>query len=165
MVNKKKEMIESLNDIETTFGIMNIKQSITMNSLDFYWTQLNAKVESLDANTEMYKLISTYVQNTSVHGFKLSILDIFKVEREGEAERYKKIKKLPNRQLLWHGSRGMFGRGIYFADMVSKSANYCQAINHGNIGLLALRSCVLRNESTFKLSLSQRSRNHTGEQE
>ena len=64
--------------------------------------------------------------------------------------RYKAFKKLHNRMLLWHGSRTsnfagilsqglriappeapvtgyMFGKGIYFADMVSKSANYCQA--------------------------------------
>ena len=64
-------------------------------------------------------------------------------------DRFKPFKKLHNRMLLWHGSRTtnyagilsqglkiappeapvtgyMFGKGIYFADMVSKSANYCQ---------------------------------------
>ena len=61
--------------------------------------------------------------------------------------------------LLWHGSRTtnfagiisqglriappeapvtgyMFGKGIYFADMVSKSANYCQTSRSNNTGLL-----------------------------
>lgn len=88
---------------------------------------------------------------------------MFKVEREGEVERFKEFKGLPNKKLLWHGSRltnfagilryddsvlvdelrsnpicaacsqglriappeapvtgYMFGKGIYFADMVSK---------------------------------------------
>lgn len=62
---------------------------------------------------------------------------------EGEDERYGKFSKLHNKQLLWHGSRltnwvgilsqglriappeapvtgYMFGKGVYFADMVSK---------------------------------------------
>ena len=32
----------------------------------------------------------------------------------------------------------MFGKGIYFADMVSKSANYCCASRHFPVGLLVL---------------------------
>ena len=61
----------------------------------------------------------------------------------GEAERFKPFNKLHNKRLLWHGSRltnwcgilsqglriappeapvtgYMFGKGVYFADMVSK---------------------------------------------
>lgn len=63
-----------------------------------------------------------------------------------ESNRY--LKDIPNKMLLWHGSRltnfvgilsqglriappeapvtgYMFGKGVYFADMSSKSANYC----------------------------------------
>ena len=66
------------------------------------------------------------------------------MSRQGEEERF---EKLHNRKLLWHGSRlanfagilsqglriapkeapsngYMFGKGVYFADMVSKSAAY-----------------------------------------
>ena len=32
----------------------------------------------------------------------------------------------------------MFGKGIYFADMVSKSANYCLASRINNTGLVLL---------------------------
>ncbi|QQP50788.1 Poly polymerase, partial [Caligus rogercresseyi] len=72
------------------------------------------------------------------------------VNRKGESKKFKPFRKLPNRHLLWHGSRltnyagilsqglkiappeapvtgYMFGKGIYFADMISKSANYCHA--------------------------------------
>ena len=36
----------------------------------------------------------------------------------------------------------MFGKGVYFADMVSKSANYCCTTRSNNIGLLLL--CEVR---------------------
>ena len=67
--------------------------------------------------------------------------------------------------LLWHGSRlanyvgilseglkiapyeapatgYMFGKGIYFADVVSKSANYCKPVS-GNKGLMLLCEVAL----------------------
>ena len=63
--------------------------------------------------------------------------------------------------LLWHGSRltnwmgilsqglriappeapvtgYMFGKGVYFADVSSKSANYCYATKSKNVGLILL---------------------------
>lgn len=66
-----------------------------------------------------------------------------------------------DRRLLWHGSRAtnfggilsqglriappeapvsgyMFGKGVYLADMSSKSANYCYHQTSGNMGLLLL---------------------------
>lgn len=40
----------------------------------------------------------------------------------------------------------MFGKGVYFADMVSKSANYCFTNRNNNTGLLMLCEVVLGNE-------------------
>ncbi|EGR33273.1 hypothetical protein IMG5_057380 [Ichthyophthirius multifiliis] len=83
----------------------------------------------------------------------------FELQKEGEDERF--TKDLHNRMLLWHGSRltnyvgiisqglriappeapvtgYMFGKGVYFADMVSKSANYCFTNKQNNIGLMLL---------------------------
>ncbi|CAK9056563.1 Poly [ADP-ribose] polymerase 1 (PARP-1) (ADP-ribosyltransferase diphtheria toxin-like 1) (ARTD1) (DNA ADP-ribosyltransferase PARP1) (NAD(+) ADP-ribosyltransferase 1) (ADPRT 1) (Poly[ADP-ribose] synthase 1) (Protein poly-ADP-ribosyltransferase PARP1) [Durusdinium trenchii] len=74
-----------------------------------------------------------------------TVTAIYRISREGEAERF---KDLGNRRLLWHGSRSsnfisilsqglrvappeapvqgyMFGKGIYFADVFSKSRAYC----------------------------------------
>lgn len=118
---------------------------------------------------------------------------MFKVERKGEASRYKKFSKLPNKKLLWHGSRltnfagilsqvnkkskilkrlvflaslnsvqfyfqglriappeapvtgYMFGKGVYFADMVSKSANYCATSKVNSTGLMLLCEVALGN--------------------
>ena len=81
---------------------------------------------------------------------------------------FKPFSKFENRQLLWHGSRltnyagilsqglriappeapvtgYMFGKGIYFADMVSKSANYCFATPDNSRGLLLLGEVALGN--------------------
>ena len=37
----------------------------------------------------------------------------------------------------------MFGKGIYFADMVSKSANYCSTNRTNNTGLMLLCDVAL----------------------
>ena len=70
--------------------------------------------------------------------------------------------------LLWHGSRltnyvgilsqglriappeapstgYMFGKGVYFADMVSKSANYCYASTQNNVSCMLLCEVALGN--------------------
>jgi len=39
----------------------------------------------------------------------------------------------------------MFGKGIYFADMVSKSANYCHTSQADPIGLILLGEVALGN--------------------
>lgn len=108
-------------------------------------------MQPLDKESEEYKRLVTYVNNTHAPThtqYKVEVEDIFEIKRAGEAARYKPFKKLPNRRLLWHGSRRtnwagiisqglriappeapvtgyMFGKGVYFADMVTKSANYC----------------------------------------
>ncbi len=84
------------------------------------------------------------------------------MHRPEEEKSFKAVSDtIGNRMLLWHGSRVsnfvgilsqglriappeapstgyMFGKGIYFADMVSKSANYCCASRHFPVGLLIL---------------------------
>jgi len=78
------------------------------------------------------------------------------------------FQQLKNHQLLWHGSRTtnyagilsqglriappeapstgyMFGKGIYFADMVSKSANYCNASPQQPHGFALLADVALGN--------------------
>ena len=39
----------------------------------------------------------------------------------------------------------MFGKGVYFADMVSKSANYCYTNNQNNISCMLLCEVALGN--------------------
>lgn len=114
-------------------------------------------------------MLQEYVSNT--HGathtqYDLELQGIFKVARHGEDKRYKAFQKLHNRMLLWHGSRTtnyvgilsqglriappeapatgyMFGKGVYFADMVSKSANYCRTSKIDPVGLMMLCEVAL----------------------
>ena len=114
-----------------------------------------------------YKQIQSYLIDSSStgHGLKFRLQDIFRVEREGEHARFEKSRyaklKDKNRLLLWHGSRttnfggilsqGLriappeapvngyaFGKGVYLADVSSKSANYCVPGMSGGVGLLLL---------------------------
>jgi poly [ADP-ribose] polymerase 1 len=78
---------------------------------------------------------------------KFKIVQIFEISRLGEFSHYQPTIKYGNRRLLWHGTRlsnvasilthglqiapanaphtgHMFGKGVYFADCVSKSAQY-----------------------------------------
>ncbi|KAK1621305.1 hypothetical protein QYE76_026822 [Lolium multiflorum] len=115
------------------------------------YKQLGCDFTPLEVDTEEYSMIKTYLKNT--HGknhldYTVDIVQIFKVTRQGETERFQKFIGAGNRMLLWHGSRltnwtgifskglriappeapnngYMFGKGVYLADMFSKSANYC----------------------------------------
>lgn len=119
--------------------------------------------------SEEYQMVLKYIQNT--HGathtqYELELQEVFKLCRHGESKRYKPFQKLHNRQLLWHGSRTtnyvgilsqglriappeapvtgyMFGKGVYFADMVSKSANYCRTSRSDSVGFLLLCEVAL----------------------
>lgn len=111
---------------------------------------------TVNKSTAEFKNLEAYVTKTQgeTHYTKLTVEDIFRVTRSGEADRWQEDgwdkRSDDNRHLLWHGSRStnfagilsqglriappeapvngyMFGKGIYLADIVSKSANYCCA--------------------------------------
>ncbi|PGH29060.1 poly [ADP-ribose] polymerase [[Emmonsia] crescens] len=125
------------------------------------------------ATTE-YKELEDYLVKShgQTHHISYKLKHIFRVERLGEKERFEAspFANLPNsnRRLLWHGSRStnyggilsqglriappeapvtgyMFGKGVYFADISSKSANYCCSYTSGNIGVLMLCDVELGN--------------------
>lgn len=179
MIKNKREMIESLLEIEIAYSMLQEDINDELNPLDCRYEQLKTELKPLDRKTSEFKLIEQYVANTHAgthNTYKLVVEDVFKVKRQGEAARYKPFKKLHNRQLLWHGSRltnfvgilshglkiappeapatgYMFGKGIYFADMVSKSANYCVTSPEQQTGLLLLSEVALG--ETHDLTRSQ----------
>jgi len=169
MVTAKTEMIQSLMELEVAYSFLQTERDEKTSPLDGHYKQLKTAIKPLAKDTEEYALLEKYVRNThaETHGhFELEIMDIFNIERQGEKRSYKPFKKLHNRKLLWHGSRltnyvgilshglkiappeapvtgYMFGKGIYFADMVSKSANYCVTSQSDNIGLMLLGEVAL----------------------
>ena len=173
LIKSKIEMVESLTEIEVAYSLLKDTggTSADEDPIDKHYKKLNTKIEELARDTKEFEMLQNYVKNThaSTHAhYKLNIENIFKVEREGESKRFKPFKKLHNRKLLWHGSRltnyagilsqglriappeapatgYMFGKGIYFADMVSKSANYCNTSSSNPTGLMLLCDVALGN--------------------
>lgn len=170
-IQAKCEMLDALLEMEIAYSLLHGKSDQSKNPLDAHYEQLNADLEVLEKESEEYAMINRYVRNThaATHTqYQLEIEDVFVVKRHGEEKRYRPFKKLHNRKLLWHGSRTtnfagilsqglriappeapvtgyMFGKGIYFADMVSKSANYCCTNSEDSTGLLLLCEVALGN--------------------
>lgn len=176
LINEKREMIDSLLQIEIAYSLLQEEVEENANPIDARYDQMKTELKPLDRNSMEFKLIQQYVSNTHAPThteYNLIVEDIFEVKREGEEVRYRPFKSLHNRQLLWHGSRltnfagifsnglkiapkeapatgYMFGKGIYFADMVSKSANYCFATPNNPTGLMLLSEVALGN--TYNLT-------------
>jgi len=171
-VAEKVELVESLLQMEYTGRlIQQASDSVAagVHPTDAFYHNLKTKLSPLKKTSSEFKLLEKYVQQT--HGkthkhYELSIAVAFKCKREGEKDCYSKYQGLHNRRLLWHGSRVtnwpgilkqglriappeapvtgyMFGKGVYFADSVSKSANYCAASSNYPTGLLALAEVAL----------------------
>ncbi|XP_007253978.3 poly [ADP-ribose] polymerase 1 [Astyanax mexicanus] len=176
-IQTKVQMLDNLLDIEVAYSLLRGgAEDNKKDPIDINYEKLKTKIEVLDNSSEEAQLIHQYVKNThaSTHNtYTLEVEEIFKIDREGEYQRYRPFKELPNRQLLWHGSRTtnyagilsqglriappeapvtgyMFGKGVYFADMVSKSANYCHTSQADPVGLILLGEVALGNMHELK---------------
>ncbi|CAH0393176.1 unnamed protein product [Bemisia tabaci] len=172
LLKQKIDMLDSLMEIELAYNMLkttNDENNSNVHPLEQHYAKLHSDIDVLNKETDEFKMIKKYVKNThaATHNlYKLEIDEVFKVRRHGEDDRYSKYKNLHNRKLLWHGSRltnfagilsqglriappeapttgYMFGKGIYFADMVSKSANYCMPSQINCNGLLLLCQVAL----------------------
>ncbi|ETN76460.1 Poly(ADP-ribose) polymerase catalytic domain protein [Necator americanus] len=154
LIKEKCGMLDSLLEIQVAYEVIKDEHSNTdteRDPVDIHYERLKCKMETVSPKSSEFNTIKTYLANT--HGkthnwYNLELVDLIRVEREGEKKKFK--AHVGNRRLLWHGSRTtnfggilsqglriappeapvtgyMFGKGVYFADMVSKSANYCWA--------------------------------------
>lgn len=73
------------------------------NPLDEKYDALNCELATVQPGTEERKMIEKYLDNTK-DGRKLTLLDLFKVKRNGEDKVFNP-NKLGTKKLLWHGSR------------------------------------------------------------
>jgi len=77
----------------------------------------------LSKDSDEFRMVKEYVANTHApthSSYTLELMDVFKIDRQGESERFKDFKKIPNRKLLWHGSRttnfaGILSQGLRIA--------------------------------------------------
>lgn len=170
-VKSKVEMLDNLLEIEVAYNLLKQVDDNDgkVDPIDAHYAKLKTDIKVVEKSSQEFQTIEKYVKNThaETHNlYTLEIEDVFKIDRKGENKRFKPFKQLPNRKLLWHGSRVtnyagilsqglriappeapvtgyMFGKGVYFADMVSKSANYCNTTRSNNTGLLLLCDVAL----------------------
>ncbi|KAG9443824.1 hypothetical protein H6P81_015164 [Aristolochia fimbriata] len=165
----KLQMVEALGEIEVATKLLKDDLETQEDPLYSHYKRLCCELTPIDADSEEFFMIKKYTENTHAKthsNYSVDIVQIFKVSRQGEAERFAKFSTMKNRMLLWHGSRltnwagilsqglriappeapvtgYMFGKGIYFADMFSKSANYCYASQTSRLGVLLLCEVAL----------------------
>ncbi|XP_022728046.1 poly [ADP-ribose] polymerase 1-like [Durio zibethinus] len=165
----KVKMLEALQDIEIASRLVGFDVD-SDDSLDEKYKKLNCDITPLPHDSEDFHLIETYLLTTHAPThteWTLELEEVFSLERDGEFDKFAPYReKLNNRMLLWHGSRltnfvgilsqglriappeapatgYMFGKGIYFADLVSKSAQYCYTDRKNPVGLMLLSEVAL----------------------
>ncbi|XP_053739044.1 poly [ADP-ribose] polymerase 2 isoform X2 [Synchiropus splendidus] len=166
-LKEKISLLEALSDIQIAVKMVQSGKDDGEHPLDQQYRALRCQLDPLDSSSHEYQVLERYLQSTHApthSDYTMTILDIFSVDRDGERGSF--LSDIHNRALLWHGSRMsnwvgilsqglrvappeapvtgyMFGKGIYFADMSSKSANYCFANSSGKVGLLLLCEVAL----------------------
>ncbi|KAJ2895246.1 hypothetical protein MKZ38_006746 [Zalerion maritima] len=168
LLKKEIDLLESLSDMKDAQNILKAeKTKEEMNLLDRQFAGLGLEeMTTLDRKSTEFSELSAYLTGTKgeTHHVNYEVQQIFRIERQGETSRFENSEymKMPSdRRLLWHGSRVtnfggilsqglriappeapvsgyMFGKGIYLADMSSKSAGYCCSYISGGTGLLML---------------------------
>ena len=177
---EKCELLDILGEMEVVGNIMS-KISLGSSKTWQQYQSLNAEITPLEDN-KMIDIIHKYMRQTkgSTHSYNLNIKQIYEIERKNEIERFDKNKSIGNRQLLWHGSRlsnfvgilsqglriappeapstgYMFGKGVYFANSVTKSVQYMHAENGTGVILLCevlLGSQYQKKQSEYITQLS-----------
>ncbi|VUZ43799.1 unnamed protein product [Hymenolepis diminuta] len=161
-VKTELDLLKALEDIEAAFSIIKTKgKTADMHPADKNYSNLKCDIKPLPHGHKMEKIIKDYVRMTHApthNNYDLEVLQTFELAKDGEAESF---QDYGTRRLLWHGSRMtnwmgilgrglkiappeapstgyMFGKGVYFADCASKSANYTYASISNNVGLMAL---------------------------
>ncbi|KAL7172119.1 hypothetical protein ACSBR2_031754 [Camellia fascicularis] len=165
----KLEMVEALSEIELATKLLKNDIQMQEDPLCSHYQRLGCELMPLEVDSEEFSMIARYMKNTHAKthsNYAVDIVQVFRVSREGETEHFRKFSNTKNRMLLWHGSRltnwtgilsqglriappeapatgYMFGKGVYFADMFSKSANYCYSSHAATAGVLLLCEVAL----------------------
>ncbi|CAL8338881.1 unnamed protein product [Merluccius merluccius] len=174
VIEQKKEMLMVLADIElaqtlkseTEKALEEEKVETVPHPLDQNYNSLKCNLDLLGSDAEDFKVIETYLKVTASQWKPPKIRNVWKVNREGEGERFNENDELDNRRLLWHGtniavvaailksglrimphSGGRVGRGIYFASENQKSASY--VCTSRNTGIMFLNEVALGTEHTI----------------
>nr|XP_020729878.1 poly [ADP-ribose] polymerase 3 [Odocoileus virginianus texanus]XP_020729879.1 poly [ADP-ribose] polymerase 3 [Odocoileus virginianus texanus]XP_020729880.1 poly [ADP-ribose] polymerase 3 [Odocoileus virginianus texanus]XP_020729881.1 poly [ADP-ribose] polymerase 3 [Odocoileus virginianus texanus]XP_020729882.1 poly [ADP-ribose] polymerase 3 [Odocoileus virginianus texanus] len=172
LLQAKKDMLLVLADIELAQTLQAAPEETKKveevpHPLDRDYQLLKCQLQLLDPEMPEYKVIHAYLKQTSNSCRPPALQHVWKVDREGEGDRFQVHAKLGNRKLLWHGtnvavvaailtsglrimphSGGRVGKGIYFASENRKSAGYVTGMSCGahHIGYMFLGEVALGRE-------------------
>ncbi|MDO9020385.1 MAG: WGR domain-containing protein [Deltaproteobacteria bacterium] len=171
LLHKKVDMLNVLNDIEIA---LTMEKSVAAgpepeaepHPADENYKKIKADLEFIDPTSEEYGWIQKYLQATGASYYNLKLVDVFRLNRHGEADRFKAHDPIAERKLLWHGtnvavvaailgsglrimphSGGRVGKGIYLASENGKSVNYVGWA--GTTGVMFLAEAALGKEHSI----------------
>lgn len=114
------DLLEVLGDIVIAQNMLKENEAADVpdevdHPLDVNYKKLGNNIKLLDKKSDTYKIIETYTYNTMgmrkvkilvccSFSFYLISKDVWEIDRNGEFERFSKVKHLGNRKLLWHGT-------------------------------------------------------------
>jgi len=165
----KMKQLEALLDIQIASSLLQQETLVGVHPADQNYKKLGALLKPLSDFSREFKMIKRYIDNgydPAKLGYKIKLQTVFAVSRPGERDEFSPFKMLRPRKLLWHGSRMcnyvgilnqglrvappeapttgyLFGKGIYFADRISKSAPFCLPSKQNPTGLLLLSDVAL----------------------
>ncbi|XP_062923847.1 protein mono-ADP-ribosyltransferase PARP3 [Mobula hypostoma] len=168
VLQAKKDMLLVLADIELAQSLQaekeqkqKVEDAEVPNPLDEDYNLLKCQLTHLSRTTNDFKVVKKYVDETGPN--RLKVVNVWRLDREEEAERFKAHNNIEHRRLLWHGtniavvaailktglrimphSGGRVGRGIYFASENSKSAAYV-GFTSSKEGIMFLTEVALGN--------------------
>ncbi|KAJ6651866.1 hypothetical protein lerEdw1_015971, partial [Lerista edwardsae] len=168
-LQEKAQLLEALSEICVAIKLVRPEQPDLEHPLDRSYHSLGCELQPLESSSPDFQVLESYLLSTHApthRDYTMTLLEAFALNKESTTPASPFRSDLPNRMLLWHGSRlgnwagilsqglrvappeapvtgYMFGKGIYFADMSSKSANYCFATREKDIGLLLLSEVAL----------------------
>jgi poly [ADP-ribose] polymerase len=135
-LRKEVELLESLTDLKDADVIIkSVKDRSTVHPLDSRFQGLGLQETTpVDRSTAEFTHISDYLINSrgATHGHQYEVLDVFRIERQGETARFEKShgkRTSSDRRLLWHGSRstnygGILSQGLRIAPPEAPVSGY-----------------------------------------
>lgn len=182
LLHKKVDMLNVLNDIEIAVSMQKGGEStgpepeLLPHPADENYKKLKTTLAWVDPKSDEYAWIEKYMQNTGSSYYKLKLVDVFRMDRQGEGARFAAHNDYAERKILWHGtniavvaaicstglrimphSGGRVGKGIYLASENGKSVNYvgwtgttgCMFLAEGALGP---EHTITRDDSSLKVA-------------
>lgn len=158
-IKEKLKMLQTLSELQVATQT-NEANSKSTDKVQANYDALDCTLDYVKEGSHEFDTIKKFFNNTKGYYNNLKIMDVYKVEKK------KTFKdNLDNRMLLWHGSgignyvgilsQGLriappeapasgylLGKGLYFADLLEKSAGYV-GTNQKNEGLVLLVDVAL----------------------